>query len=87
MTDIIHIQAIWRLNQAKLQEDIKQHAIDWTTQKKCDCLAYDGELIVCEHVQRDRRKKFGKRIGIQFTRANNIGRVALERALQRKVPS
>jgi len=82
MTSEIHLEAIWRARQGELFREIRKHAEEWNKYQMCQCIPKEPEeLIVCEHILEDRKKKYGKRIKKQFKDANLISSLALGKLL------
>lgn len=55
----------------KLLDEIEEHSYQWNLQGKCNCmpkseLVSRENLIICKHLKKDRRKKFGKRCDDQY---------------------
>ena len=83
MTSLLHLEAIWRIRQQKLFEDIDEHAIRWNKNKTCSCIKENHpELIICNHLLQDREKEFVKKIKKQFADGDLISSIALTSTLK-----
>lgn len=71
MTSAIHLQALWNFEQEQLDKNIKDFIREWNRQHKCICCKNwkeKDDLIECEHMQKQKIKKFRQRNIKQFVR-------------------
>ncbi len=64
MTSLIHLEAIWKVRQNQLFDEITAHTEEWNKKKKCECMfnkPFPDEIYVCHHLQEDREKKIWKK--------------------------
>ena len=75
MTSQIHLQALWNIAQDKLDKNIKDFIKNWNKNHKCICCKNwreHDELIECEHMQKEKIKRFKERNRKQFMRILNL---------------
>ena len=85
MSSPLQLQSLWNVQQKELNTDIKNFIRDWNKNHKCVCCKNwrNGDnLIECEHMQKEKIKKFKKRNFNQFRRIFLLRSFSLKRLIQ-----
>lgn len=75
MTSTIHLQSLWNLEQEQLDKNIKEFIRWWNREHKCICCKNwkeQDDLIECEHMQKQKIKKFKAKNTKQFVKILSI---------------